>query len=892
MKEDNITIQNISKNGQTKIQRPSTSSIEVELSKTNAKLEAIFNVLPNVLVILNIDGSIIDFKSTSLNDFHFNQKELIGKKIEDIMPADISKRFYKAVFESVKLNKISIIDYTIKVNGKTNFYEARLLPYTDDRIVTVIRNITEFQKAQNELKKSERRFRSVWENSLEGMRLTDENGIIISVNKAFCNLVGEDESNLVGKTFNYFYVETDGIKHESGILYYKTRFSSRKLNHVFEAELRLTNGKNVFVEVINNFIDSYKDENVDLTEKPLLLTIFRDITNRKKAEEALKKSEERFRTLIENINEVFHIVTFEGDKKKQVYVSHTYEEIWGRTCLSLYTHPNSWMDLIHPDDKEKVNDALKNQQKSGYFVEYRIIRDDKQLRWIRDRGYPVKDGNDNATQIVGFAEDITEKKIAEEEKRQSIELNRSLVETSPDAIVLMDLEGNILMSNNHVASLFGFTNPSETIGLNAINFVSKDFQKKFKRDAMVLFRKHNIRNREYVLINKSGETFPAELSASIIFDENKKPKTYVGVIRDISQRKISEEALKYSEMQFRSIWENSNDGMRLTDSKGIIVTVNTAFCKIFETNKEDLIGKPYFDVYSEKTNKESAQMLLEYQKNFFNNKFVTNKRSNRILSSGKAVALDISYSIIQFENGKSLLLGIFRDISVQIKAEEDLRKSEKLAAIGKMTAFLSHEIKTPLVSINMNIDMLSKSLDLPESKKKSFSIIQKEVKRLDKLLRNVLQYSRQVELINSNVNLANLIQNIKDFLEPILIERKISFNTHLTDCIIMGDYQKLQSAFLHLIENAIEAINEDGNIIISIDLNEQSETASITIADDGPGFDEGINIFEPFFTTKSSGTGLGLPIAQKIIEQHSGKLKLLSSNPGSTIFEISFNLYN
>jgi signal transduction histidine kinase len=285
-------------------------------------------------------------------------------------------------------------------------------------------------------------------------------------------------------------------------------------------------------------------------------------------------------------------------------------------------------------------------------------------------------------------------------------------------------------------------------------------------------------------------------------------------------------------------------------------------------------------------------MLLEYQKNFFNHNFAKNRRANRMLRSGKSVTLDLSNSIIQFENGKSLLLGIFRDISIQIKAEEDLRNSEKLAAIGKMTAFLSHEIKTPLVSINMNIDMLSKSLDLPESKKKSFSIIQKEVKRLDKLLRNVLQYSRQVELINSNVNLANLINNIRDFLEPILAERKIEFKTDLNDCIIMGDYQKLQSAFLHLIENAIESINENGKIIITITLDEQTEKASITIMDDGPGFDESINIFEPFFTTKSSGTGVGLPISQKIIEQHHGKLKLLSSKPGSTIFEITFNLEN
>ncbi len=892
MKEQNKTTKNNLNVAHLKFKNITAQNIDNDFIKANAKLEAIFQVFPNVLIILSYDGTIVDFKSNSLNDFNFSHKDIAGKKIEDILPLEISKKFHKAVFDSAKSKKLSIIEYSISKENITNFYEARLIPYLDDKIVTVIRDVTDIQQAHNEIKKSELRFRSVWENSLEGMRLTNEQGKIIAVNNAYCNLVDEKEKDLIGKSFNFIYKSSNGASKEEDLENYKNKFQKKEMDSVFEVEIKLRNGKNIYVEVINNFIDSYSDDNIKLKEEPLLLTIFRDITERKKTEEALRNSEERFRSLIENISEVFHIITLGENKKERIYVSHTYEEIWGRTCQSLYDNPDSWMEIIHPEDIQKVNQAIKNQRESGYFIEYRIIRDDGQLKWIRDRGFPVKDSSNKVSQIVGLAEDITETKLVEEERRQSVELYRSLVETSPDGIVLMDLKGNILMSNNHVATLFGFNHPDETIGQNVINFVSPDNRWEFKTETYHLLNNQNIRNKEYILIKKNKETFPAELSASIIYDYSKKPKALVGLVRDISNRKFAEEALRFSEMQFRSIWENSNDGMRLTDSKGIVITVNTAFCKIFDTMKEEVIGKPYYEVYSEKTNKEAALMLLDYQKNFFNKSFVANKKSRRTLRSGKTLTLDIAYNIIQFENGKSLLLGIFRDISDQIKAEEDLRNSEKLAAIGKMTAFLSHEIKTPLVSINMNIDMLSKSLDLPDSKRKSFSIIQKEVKRLDRLLRNVLQFSRQVELINSNVNLANLIQNIKDFLEPILTERKIKFVTELNDCIIMGDYQKLQSAFLHLIENAIEAINEDGCITISLLLDEEIGAASVLIKDDGPGFDDNIKIFEPFFTTKSSGTGLGLPIAQKIIEQHKGKLRLVSSKPGSTIFEITFNLEN
>ncbi|MEO8399192.1 MAG: PAS domain S-box protein, partial [Ignavibacteriaceae bacterium] len=462
---------------------------------------------------------------------------------------------------------------------------------------------------------------------------------------------------------------------------------------------------------------------------------------------------------------------------------------------------------------------------------------------------------------------------------------------SPDAIILVDMNGKIIIGNDHTAALFNFNNSDEIIGRDVLDFVSGEDKRRFKKDTSQVFRQQNIKNIEYSLVKIDGMSFPAELSASIILDGEKKPHSFVGVLRDISARKSAEEALRRSEMEFRSVWENSNDGMQITDSKGIIVAVNDAFCKIIGIDKEELVGKPFYEIYLEKTNKEASQLLKAYQKSFFDNDFEIHERSQKTFRNNKIAIIDSSFSLIQFGKDKSVLLGIFRDVSDQVKAEEDLRNSEKLAAIGKMAAFLSHEIKTPLVSINMNIDMLSKGLDLPESKKKSFSIIKKEVKRLDRLLRNVLQYSRQVELINSSVNLVNLIQNIKDFLEPILVERKISFENKLVDCIILGDYQKLQSAFLHLIENAIEAIHENGKIEISIKTNERNAETLIYIKDSGCGLDESINIFEPFFTTKSSGTGLGLPIAQKIIEQHSGCLRLISSKPGETIFEIIFN-YN
>lgn len=239
------------------------------------------------------------------------------------------------------------------------------------------------------------------------------------------------------------------------------------------------------------------------------------------------------------------------------------------------------------------------------------------------------------------------------------------------------------------------------------------------------------------------------------------------------------------------------------------------------------------------------------------------------------------------------LTNAFNNLSESLKnqkeLEEQLFKSEKLAALGKMAAVLAHEIKTPLTSIKLNADIFAETLELKDDEKESLEIIQKEINRLDKLVKEVLQFSRQMELDFTMVNLYDLIENIKCQLNGKLKEKRISFINSIHNVELNADVHKLKQVFLNLIDNSIEAINGNGIIKISSIIEEkQSDEKSlkIFILDTGPGLKSDINIFEPFFTTKASGTGLGLSIARKIIEQHRGSITLLSSEQGKTIFEV------
>ena len=182
----------------------------------------------------------------------------------------------------------------------------------------------------------------------------------------------------------------------------------------------------------------------------------REIADRRRAEEALRGSEQLFRQMAESIREIFWMQ--DGGWKQTLYVSPAYEEVWGRTCESLYENPLSWIDGVHPDDREPVKVQVEQQLRGmSTDTEFRVERPDGSLRWVRCHAFPIKDPEGDVSRVAGLAEDITERKQAQEALRESEERFRGTFENAAVGIAHVDADGRFLLVNDRLCDIVGYT---------------------------------------------------------------------------------------------------------------------------------------------------------------------------------------------------------------------------------------------------------------------------------------------------------------------------------------------------------------------------------------------------------------------------------------------------
>jgi PAS domain S-box-containing protein len=487
---------------------------------------------------------------------------------------------------------------------------------------------------------------------------------------------------------------------------------------------------------------------------------------------------------------------------------------------------------------------------------------------------------------------------AEQDLRESRQRFRDLFENSPDAIFVEDLDGTVLDANFAAGVLHGLTR-EQLIGKNAVNdLIPPSRRENAHRDFQNL-ASGKLSWVEGESLTADGNVTPIEVRAGRV-EYSGKPALLLHV-RDITERRAAEAAVQSSEMLFRSVWENSVDGMRLTDENSVIIAVNKAYCDLVGMKAEELEGKPFTVVYAES---ENPQAILERQREHFRARAANRKIQRQYtLHNGQVMALEITDSLIELHGQPLLLFSLFRDVTAQRRLEEQLRQSQKMEAIGQLAGGVAHDFNNLLTVILGHASLLLSS-ELEESASRSAQQISQAAERAAALTRQLLTFSRRQLIQPKKLDMNKIVGNMTDLLGRLLGEDvSLQLNYCPSPAMVEADVGMMEQVLLNLAVNARDAMPKGGRLAVRIsivDLNEAhvqhhpearvGRFVCVSKTDTGCGIPpENLQrIFEPFFTTKEvgKGTGLGLATVYGIVKQHRGWIEVESTVGKGTTFRI------
>jgi diguanylate cyclase (GGDEF)-like protein/PAS domain S-box-containing protein len=392
---------------------------EEKLRESEEKYRTILENIEDGYYEVDLAGNLTFFNDSMSRILNTHKGQLIGLNNRRYTDQENARKLFQAFNKVYRTGKPSR-EFTweiIRRDGIKRYLEASISLTKDCSgkpmgFRGIVRDITERKRMEEALRESENKFRDLSEKSLVGVYLVQD-GVFKYTNGRLAEISGYTIEELINKKGpkDVVFPEDWPMVEENN----RKRLSGEVESIHFEFRQITKNNGIIYVEVYGS--------RTMYQGRPALVGTLLDITDRKRAEEKLRESEEIFRQLAENIREVFYI--YEADTYQLCYISPAYMEIWGRTCQSLYQDQNSFLDTIHAEDRDRVKRSLKRKNRREVEEVYRIVRPDGTIRWIKDRAFPICDDSGKTRRIVGIAADITDLKLGEE-KLKYLSLHDSL----------------------------------------------------------------------------------------------------------------------------------------------------------------------------------------------------------------------------------------------------------------------------------------------------------------------------------------------------------------------------------------------------------------------------------------------------------------------------------
>jgi len=860
------------------------------------------------VVTVNRDMIITSCNSVFEDLFGYKAPEITGKNLDDIIAKDIhlteASEYSRKTLKGVPVHRIgkrfrkdgSLIDVEffavpIKIAGKV-VGAYGLYQDVSERIVT-----------REKLKESEERLKRLFQASPLGIGLI-RGRIMQWHNEAMSKLLGYSLKELIGKDARMLYPDDREYRRagESIALLgtgerttgLDTRWV-RKNGEVFDCHVwysRLSFG----------------------SEGDAILAIAEDITDRKKAERLLQESEERYRQLIEasplavcvfDDREVF----FANPAALKIAEVKSIEEVADKRLL----------DFIKKDFRSMIRKRLKtllSGQTNLPAINIKAITLKGHEVDVEAYSIPVRFNEKPA--VLSVFSDVTEKRKAEarlreeeekyrklyEESKQQEELYRSLLNSSSDAIVIYNLQGEAEYISPSFTKTFGWT--FEEVRGKRIAFLPKSEKETTMAVIADLVEKgtqvHGFETRR---LTKDGKLLNISISASRYVDHAGNPVGMLVVLRDITERIRAEEATRQSEKRFRELYDSVSDLIYTQDLQGRFLSVNRALVDLMGYAAEEMIGRKGSDFM-----KADLKPLYEseYLATIKNPKYGCHQGTSvYIAKDGRKIYLEHNSILIKHKGATPYISGVARDVTERIldsrrikKLREEMLQAQKMEAIGRLAGGIAHDFNNLLMGIQGNISLMEMQSSPEDPGYERLKNIEEYVKSGADLTKRLLGFARggRYEIVPTDIN--DLINNESKLFgrakKEIAIHKKFQEDSWTVEV----DQGQMGQVFLNLFVNAWQAMPKGGHIYLqteNIMLREgeadyfslpPGRYVKVTISDTGVGMDEETQkrVFEPFFTTKKKerGTGLGLASVYGIIKNHGGIIKVESQVGHGTTF--------
>jgi PAS domain S-box-containing protein len=751
-----------------------------------------------------------------------------------------------------------------------------------------VRNITEKKKAEEKIRVSEKKFRSLFDNSTYGISITDLYGNLIDANGALLKLLGYTLEELKKKTFSqitpkkWHKMEKDVIKHVQ-----KKGFSKE-----YEKEYIKKNGEVIPVSIK---ISTLREKGISMA-----WSYVRDISEKKKAEKKLIESEKKRRIWLDNspactkivdLNLNLQYMSSSGVKGLKIKdISKHYGKRY-----PFHFYPKSFKDIMTSN--------LKKSIKTGEIIEQEapVVDINGNEIWFHSTIVPVRDDNGKMDYLMVVSIETTKRNVAREALKESEEKFRVLAEQLPAALFLFDLSDSkipikIVDVNKVACQMHGFSK-NELIG-KSISFLDD------------LKTSHRISNRRNKILlgktlffkgyhrRKNGEIFPIEVFVKKIKLNNKDHA--IGVDFDVTNRMQIQRKLESSEKLYRNLVDTSKALIWKCDSNAKFIYLNKEWEFLLGYKLKEMIGmkiSKFKDISVIKKDINTFKRIIKGEE-------VRNYETIYLNKKGEKIFLSFNASLSKDEFGNVIgTQGTAYNITALKKAKEELEirvkertaeleaSFEKLKELDKLKtqflSFTSHELRTPLTPIQSQLQrLMGKDLSKKEVKG-SLEMIYRNTTRLDRLINDVLDISRitskRLKIVKGKVDFKELVGECIETMGSFASSKGIKIKSDLISVSknISLDKDRMRQVFINLFDNAIRHSNAK-NVVVSA--RKKTGGVEICVKDDGKGIskEDKKNIFEMFFVGRENrhgkyGAGLGLAIVKGIIEGHGGKISLTSS---------------